>query len=204
MTPGCSLATLVSIRAGDLRLEEPGKAGHRLPGCQPCQKKTEPDCQPEAMNQNDQSESFVRRRRGRFFFFCRKCVGEHEPCWTGSTARSLPGNPHNPILHASHEVPSASAVLWLIEKASAQPPDGRRCLPTSAWLSGNRCPWWCHPRHDRGLPGEAVVRDALSKATEVALGPGSGLEEAFTLSTLILGSLGVPESTMDQQIKRSE
>lgn len=89
-------------------------------------------------NKNNYSESFVGRRKGKrfFFFFCRKCLGEHGPCWVG---KCLPGRwletwriPYSTL---PDEVPSAlvvRAVKWLIEKASAQHPNRTYCFPISA------------------------------------------------------------------------
>lgn len=62
--------------------------------------------------------------------------------------------------------------------------------------------WWS-PRCDRCLLAEAAERDLLiSKAMEIPLSPGAGLEEATTLLVLILGCLGSTFVHKDQKILR--
>lgn len=48
---------------------------------------------------------------------------------------------------------------------------------------------------------ETAERDLLSKAVEVSLGPGAGLEEDATLLVLILGCLGNALIHKDQKIR---
>lgn len=57
----------------------------------PVKRRQSQACQPEKMNPNHYSESFVWRGRGKrcFLFFCRKYWGDHGPYWVG---KRLPGH----------------------------------------------------------------------------------------------------------------
>lgn len=55
-------------------IEEPGKVGHRLIGCHLPSKEESQACQPKEMNSNNDSESFVWKRRVKKFFILQEIL----------------------------------------------------------------------------------------------------------------------------------
>lgn len=133
---------------------------HRMSA--PVRRRQSQACQPEEVNQNNDSKSFVWRTRVKRLIFLllqemlrwvQTLQGRQAP------ARSLAGNPDNSILHIFWmKVPLAwavRAVKLFIEKALLRMPTEDTAFPHPLWCRGRGVPGWYSLACDRDQSGEA-------------------------------------------------